>query len=81
MANFSYTPINCSYYDELEALATLKRHSVIQYHDIEGNPGTVEGLIIDFKTRDKEEFLVMDDGREIRLDRLVAVNGKPLQQE
>ena len=79
MKDTKYVPINCSYYDELEALATLKRKSVIQYHDLDGNETKIEGIIKDFRADNGVEYMIMEDGKEIRLDKLYAVNGKPLQ--
>lgn len=76
--NREYQPISCAYYDELEALATLGRKSTIQYHDLEGNATTVEGVIKDFYVENKVEYMTLDDGRDIRLDKLIAVNGKPM---
>jgi Rho-binding antiterminator len=72
----SYIPINCDFYDELEALATLKKPAEIVF--ITENEGklTVKGVITDLFIRDKVEFMSLDNGLEIRLDKLLSVNGK-----
>ena len=75
----AYRPINCTYYDELEALATLHRHCFIHYLAPNGQPVTAEGQIKDFFIRDKVEYLLLDSGQEIRLDCLLSVNGKALK--
>lgn len=71
-----YQPIDCNYYDRLEALATLRQRSRIDYVNTEGQSTTLEAvLIVDLQTRNKEEFMILEDGQEIRLDKLIAVNG------
>lgn len=71
-----YTPIDCSYYDELEALATLRREAHIIYLNESEEALSVTSLIKDFYIRDKVEFMLLANGLEIRLDALVSVNGK-----
>ena len=73
-----YKPISCNFYDELEAIATLKTTCVLQYYQDNGSIGHHQGIIINLYTRNKEEFLVMKDGFELRLDRIIEVNGKKL---
>ena len=72
----SYIPINCSYYDELEAAATRRRVVTIVYHDLEGQIQQIETRIKDLYARNKEEFMVLENGLEFRLDRLVSIDGK-----
>jgi Rho-binding antiterminator len=75
----AYRPINCAYYDELEALATLHRRCLIHYLAPNGQPLEAEGQIKDFFIRDKVEYLLLDSGLEIRLDCLLSVNDKELK--
>lgn len=72
----NYVPINCSYYDELEAAATQRRRVAIVYRDDSGDTQQVESRILDLYARDKEEFMVLEDGLTFRLDRLVSMDGK-----
>ena len=83
MANADkYVPINCSFYDELEALATTRTKSRIKYEDQEGNTSTLSDVLIkDFSVKDKVEYMHLDDGHQIRLDSIIAVNGKPMPQD
>lgn len=77
-----YVPINCSFYDELEALATTRTKSKVQYEDQEGNASTLSDVLIkDFSVKDKVEYMHLDDGHKIRLDKIIAVNGKPMPQD
>ncbi len=70
-----YHPIACKFYDQLEAFATTRRRVRLA---LKSNPsaaeGRTEGLITDIYTNGrKEEFLRLDDGTEIRLDRIRGV--------
>lgn len=71
-----YTPIDCNYYDRLEAFATLRKRVRIDYLSNTGIATALENaLIVDFQTRNKVEFMILASGQEIRLDYLVAVEG------
>ena len=72
----SYIPINCSYYDELEAAATQRRVVTIAYRDEQEAVQEVATRIKDLYARNKEEFMVLENGLEFRLDRLVSIDGK-----
>ena len=78
MADKPYIPINCSFYDQLEAWATLKEEVQIEFKDDSGKTESISGLIIDFLVREKVEYLQLKDGKEIRLDHIMKVNGVPL---
>jgi Rho-binding antiterminator len=73
-----YQSVSCSFYDELEALATLRRICTIRYRTETGESVSIESKIIDLYTVNKSEFLKLKDGTEIRLDRLISVDGKPV---
>lgn len=72
----TYVPINCSYYDELEAAATQRRIVSIIYRNDEGVQLELQTRIKDLYTSNKEEFMVLEQGADIRLDRIVSVDGK-----
>lgn len=76
MPSRSYVPISCSFYDELEALATLRRPATIKYAEEDTVTKTVEGKIKDFFIREGAEYLLLNTGLEIRLDYIISVNGK-----
>jgi Rho-binding antiterminator len=73
-----YQSVSCSFFDELEALATLRRICTIRYRTETGEAVSIESQIIDLYTVNKSEFLKLKDGTEIRLDRLISVDGKPV---
>ena len=74
----TYQPINCNYYDELEAMATLRKVVNIEFYGESGESLSHEGQIIDFRIKEGAEYMILKDGKEIRLDDLIAVDGKPL---
>jgi len=70
-----YIPIDCNYYDVLEAFATKRTLVDIQYRDDQQKPQRIQSKIVDFFILDKVEYLKLKEGQSIRLDFLVAVNG------
>ncbi|MBD2114323.1 MULTISPECIES: hypothetical protein [Cyanophyceae] len=74
-----YQSVNCDLYDELEALATLHQTCPIHYRTEGGDGVSTEGQSVDFFVVEKAEYLRLKDGTEIRLDRLISVDGKPVQ--
>lgn len=73
----SYTPINCSYYDYLEEVATLKRQVLIEFYR---NATKVEVLsgVSTLYTTSGMEFMVLTTGEEVRLDKLISFDGHRL---
>ena len=78
MQKTDYVPISCSYYDELEAWATLKTNCTIIYQPPGEEQQVTQGVITNLYTREKIEYLELDKGMTIRLDQLISVNGKLL---
>ena len=68
-----YKTVSCQFYDELEALVVKKIKSKIFYMDNE-NEKYIEDLIVDFKTKNKEEFLILNNGTQIRIDKIIKIN-------
>lgn len=73
-----YRPINCSYYDELEAIATLRKRVAVIYEGKQGQQKLEAVGIVNLYTKNKEEFVVLTNGQTIRLDHLISVDGKPV---
>lgn len=71
----TYIPINCSYYDELEAAATQAKIVKLIYRDQSGEK-QLDTRIVNLYTKNKEEFMVLENGLEIRLDHLLSIDGK-----
>ena len=70
----AYKPIDCDYYDRLEAWATLKTVCLIVFKDDTGKQQELSARIVDVYTQDKIEYLKTDTGLILRLDALVSVN-------
>ncbi|WP_291910583.1 hypothetical protein [Chitinophaga sp. CB10] len=73
-----YRPIDCNYYDRLEAWATLHIDCKIDYYDDNGQPQELTAVIEDLYVYEKVEYMRMSTGNVIRLDRLIAVNDIPV---
>ncbi|MBK8395393.1 MAG: hypothetical protein IPL26_09150 [Leptospiraceae bacterium] len=71
-----YEPISCDFYDELEAFSILKKEVEVFYEDESGNTISSFGIIKDLYSREKVEYLLLDNEKEIRLDLLVRVDNK-----
>lgn len=73
--NKPYQPIACQLYDQLEILAMHQRQCEIVFHDAEFNQQILQDTIIEMKIIEKQEFVILKSGQNIRLDRLLLVNG------
>ena len=75
-----YQPVSCSIYDTLEAYATQGKTCRIVYQDnevpIQVKAVQVKAVIQDFFIQDKAEYLQLDNGQAIRLDRLISIDGR-----
>ena len=69
-----YKTISCHFYDELEALAVKKVLLKITYFENK-NKKHIEDIIVNFKTKNKEEFLILKNRLIIRLDKISKING------
>lgn len=76
MTEEAYNPISCSLHDELLSLATLRRVVPVVWKDADGTEHQTDEKIVDVFSRQTQEFLQLSSGREIRLDKLVRVDGK-----
>ena len=72
-----YQPIDCGFYDELEAAAKQKKRVALQYFN-DLRQLCMESEVIDtFFIRDKIEFMRLKSGEEIRLDHIIRLDNKP----
>lgn len=74
----TYQPISCDFHSELELFALRRQPVEILYITVDGDEAIISQPIQDLYTRNGEEFLLLPDGSEIRLDQLVSVGGKVL---
>jgi Rho-binding antiterminator len=73
-----YQPIDCAYYDRLEAWATLRETCAIVWLDRDGVRHELRSKIVDLVLKEGVEYLIAENDLQIRLDLLVSVNGIPL---
>lgn len=71
----TYRPIACDFYDELTLRAMRCSVAEIRYVDEEGQEHVVQAVVEDVFTRGDEEYLRLESGMEIRLDRILAIDG------
>ena len=77
MSHPDYVPIACGLHDQLQLLVMRGRPVPLVVQDNGGHTRTLEARLVDVLTRDGAEWVVTEDGAEIRLDRLVEVDGHP----
>lgn len=68
-----YQPIDCDYYDRLEAWATRKQFVTVT-HQSEKEEVKTEGIIDDLYVRNHVEYMRLSGGEEVRLDTILCVN-------
>ncbi|MEN7548427.1 Rho-binding antiterminator [Rapidithrix thailandica] len=69
-----YRPINCGHYDYLEAAAVKKHPCKIVFMNEHNGQETVYDRIKTIEIDDGEEFLVLENGLTIRLDKILFFN-------
>jgi Rho-binding antiterminator len=72
-----YCLVDCGFHDQLEALATLRQTCRISYRAVTEEIVEVQSQIVDVYAANQADFLKLKNGTEIRLDRLISVNGNP----
>jgi len=70
-----YKPIACGLYDELELRALRKKIIKLTFQNDKNDNETIECTIADLFSKDKIEFLKTNDGRIIRLDDVLELDG------
>ncbi len=78
MISNNYEPIDCNFYDLLEAAATLKKNCIIEFFNTEFIEEQVVSRIKNLFTENKVEYMELENGMIIRLDNIIALNGKKL---
>ncbi len=72
-----YTPVDCLFYDILEAVVIKKQETDISYFSEDGNEHQLHGIIRDIVTlKNKGEYIVLNNDEKIRLDRIITLDGK-----
>jgi Rho-binding antiterminator len=71
-----YSPISCSFYDELEAAATRRELVIVDFWGADNTQQQTQSFIKNLYTKSKEEFVELENNTTIRLDQIIAINGK-----
>lgn len=71
----SYEPISCAIHDQLEALAVRGRTIRLVYRTSRGAAERVRSRILDIYASEGAEYLLLENGQRIRLDRIVEFRG------
>lgn len=74
--DLEYQPINCNYYDEIVLIIMRKKKCLIHFYNEKAKEEKLNGLIIDVYAREKVEYMKLEDGKEIRLDQIIALDDK-----
>ncbi|WP_339901885.1 hypothetical protein [uncultured Cyclobacterium sp.] len=69
-----YIPIDCLFVDRLQDWATRKEVVEIAYRNKSGEVISIKTRIKDIYTKNKEEYIVLENKITFRLDLLVSVN-------
>jgi Rho-binding antiterminator len=73
-----YRLVNCEFHDRLEAWSTLRQPCQIIYRNAIDERIEIRDRIVDVYAAHQADFLKLSDGTEIRLDKIISVNGEPL---
>lgn len=65
-----YKPISCDIHDAIEEAITLKKILKLAIQNSHGDTEMIETIIIDVFTKNHEEFVRLNDGQIIRLDKI-----------
>ena len=76
LPDFLYRPIDCGFYDRIEAAAVRGRPCTLVLLGPDGAQ-TIQARIADVFSRDQAEFVRLADGTEARLDRVLSLDGVP----
>ncbi len=69
-----YHPIDCGLHDELQLRVLRGRAVDLAWRDPSGETTRRTSVLVDVFSRDAAEYLRLDDGTEVRLDHLIAVD-------
>lgn len=70
-----YIPIDCNFYDRIEAAIVQRRTVLLEYLGAKGHLLSTETRLKDTQTKNGEEFLILPSGERIRMDRIISLDG------
>ena len=73
-----YLPVDTYFFDLIESLKSMNKDVVIHYFGLSNELNQVKGLIEKvIKNNSNQEYLVIKSGENVRLDRIITLNGRP----
>ena len=76
----TYQPISCEYYDFIEHFAIKGEELEIQFYGPDNLIQVIKDRIVDTRIQNGEEFIVLAQNEEIRLDHIISLNDKILAE-
>jgi Rho-binding antiterminator len=70
-----YVPVSCEFHDVLEGLASTQHVAPITWLGTDDRRQTRTGKVADVYSSDGAEYLLMQSGEIIRLDRIIEADG------
>ena len=70
-----YIPIDCNFYDRIEAAIVLRKVVQLQYLEEQDQKVTIDTPLADTQTKNGAEFLILPSGKAIRMDQIVSLDG------
>lgn len=77
MPTTDYQPVDCGFYDTLEAAATRHQQVYLQYFSDLRELRQGSTTLKTFVTREGAEYAVLASGEEVRLDRIIRLDDTP----
>jgi Rho-binding antiterminator len=75
-----YKPISCEFYDYIEHYAMRREVIEIRFRDQDGTVKTIHDMIGNTRIYDGEEFIVLKNHPQIRMDQIISLNEHKLDQ-
>jgi len=75
MANCDYRQISCSHHDRVEAAVVTGKICELNHRTADGGERMSRVRLTDVLTRNGEEFVLTAAGDEIRLDKVISLDG------
>ena len=72
----NYIPVPCGFYDEIEAIATLKKEIRILFKNESEIETEILSQISDLKIEKGIEYMILKTGAVLRLDTIIEIDGK-----
>jgi Rho-binding antiterminator len=76
MDDSKYIPVACGLYDLIEHAIVRKSMILIQFQTTDGTLSEMNDQPIDLISKNQAEFVILKSGVEIRLDKILTIDGK-----